>query len=52
MNLNDIDSNEFEGFPLKHDAADWTDAIPELEWDESEAQNIASELIGRRHEEY
>jgi len=52
MNLNNVHSKEFEGFPLKHDAADWTDVIPDAEWDDIEVQTIATDLIGRRDEEY
>ena len=51
MNQTHVRSKEFEGFPLKHDAADWTDVFPEEGWDESEAQNIACELLGRLDED-
>jgi len=51
MNQTHVHSKEFEGFPLKHDAADWTDVFPEEGWDESEAQNIACELLGRLDED-
>jgi hypothetical protein len=52
MTLNEMYGSEADRFPLQQEAAEWNDAIPELEWDETEAQSIASELIGRRHEEY
>jgi hypothetical protein len=52
MNLETAYDRDFKSVALKHDALDWTDAIPELEWDDGEAQEIASELIGRRDDEY
>jgi hypothetical protein len=52
MNLENVYGKELDYIPLPPDGAGWDDAIPELEWDEAEAQNIASELSGRRHEEY
>jgi hypothetical protein len=52
MTLDDVYGKELDRFTLPQESADWSDAIPELEWDDAEAQDIASELIGRRHEEY
>ncbi len=52
MNLDTAYDRDFNTVALKHDALNWTDAIPELEWDDGEAQEIASELIGRRDDEY
>jgi hypothetical protein len=52
MNLETAYDRDFKSVALKHDALNWTDAIPELEWDDGEAQEIASELIGRRDDEY
>lgn len=52
MNLDDVvRSKEPNRLALMQDSNEWTDLIPELEWDEAEAQDIASELIGRRQEE-
>ena len=34
------------------DSTDWSDAIPELEWDDTDAQSLANELTGRRDNEY
>lgn len=52
MTLNDVYGSDYRRFPLTEESADWNDAIPELEWDETDAQNITNELTGRRHEEY
>lgn len=53
MTLDNHISSAFDSFPLKQAAtADGADTISELEWDESEAQFIASEITGRRNENY
>jgi len=52
MTLDNMHDNELELDADRQEAADWGDALPELEWDEAEAQNIAIELTGRRHNEY
>ncbi len=52
MNLEDVvRRREPNRLALMQESAEWSDLIPELEWDEAEAQDIASELIGRQHAE-
>jgi hypothetical protein len=43
MDPTDNFSSEFESFPLKHDAADWSDVFSDNDWDDSDAQDIANE---------
>ena len=45
MDLDDFDNNDFD----LQDDADWDGEIPEIEWNEGEAQEIALELCGRHH---
>ena len=52
MDPTDNFSSEIESFPLKHDAADWSDVFSDNDWDDSDAQDIANELTGRHNEEY
>ena len=52
MNHSDVYTGELDYLPLKHDAADWSDLYADEELEDLEAQDIASELTGRRHEEY
>ena len=52
MNLHDVvRRREPNRLALLQEDAEWSELIPELEWDDAEAQDIASELIGRQHEE-
>ncbi len=51
MPLNEVYSSGFDSQSFEQ-STDWADAIPELEWDETEAQSIAGEIIGRRNEDY
>jgi hypothetical protein len=52
MNLHDVvRRREPNRLALLQEDAEWSELIPELDWDDAEAQDIASELIGRQHEE-
>ncbi len=45
MMLDDVYGSDFDDFPLEQATAE---DLPELEWDEAEAQDLAIELAGRR----
>jgi len=38
--LDDIYGPDLDEFPLEQDAEDWGEEIPELDWDEAEAEEI------------
>ena len=52
MILDDVYGSEFDRIPLTQECPEWNDAIPELEWDDTEIESIANELTGRRQEKY
>lgn len=44
--LDDVYGSALDRFPLEQELTD-DDVLPELEWDESDEQNLAAELTGR-----
>lgn len=45
MMLDDVYGSDSDRFALEQELTD--DVLPELEWDESDAQSLAAELTGR-----
>ncbi len=47
MTLDDVYGPDEEEFPLEQDAADWDETL-DLDWEESEAQEICREISSIR----
>ena len=48
MTLDDVYGPDEDRFPLEQEAEDWdADEVPELDWEESEEQEVCREITSR-----